>query len=163
MGGYVSTCHNVRQIGSTKRPRCMIKRIPLLFEGHLRELPPRSPAWLQNPFKSASFSICAFFKAPPVAKYSRSQPDRSLKQFRPGVCPDAVDRRLGEISSGRRRVSRSPHRPFRFPYWPIHVRTEPRTPVDTQADPPSKFSFDSLGILSAYPAGIASAVRHIPP
>lgn len=125
--------------------------------------PPRLPAWLQDPFKSACFSASALFKEPPVAKYSRSQPDRSLKQFRPGVCPDAADRRLGEISSGRRRVSRSPCRPSRPPSRPIHGRRAPRTPVGMRADPPSRFSFDSPGILSAYPARTASVVRCILP
>lgn len=125
--------------------------------------PPWSPAWLQDPFKSASSFACVLFKAPPVAKYSRSQPDRSLKQFRPGVCPDAVDKRLGEISSGRRRASRSPCPPSRPPYLPAHGRREPRTPVGMQADPPSRFSFDSPGILSAYPARLASVVRCILP
>lgn len=146
-----------------QRSRPTIKRGPLLFEKDIFEPPPqRSAAWLQDPFKSASF--LRLFKAPPpVAKYSRSQPDRSLKQFRPGVCPGAVDRRLGEISSGRRRVSRSPRRLSRPPSWPIHGRREPRTLAGGRADPPSRFSFDSPDILSAYLAGIASAVRRILP
>lgn len=132
------------------------------------------PPWLTrvvtgDPFvvpAVASFSFCVLLKAPPPdAKYSRSQPDRSLKQFRPGVCPDAVDRRLGEISSGRRTGSRSPRRPSRPPCWPIHVCRAPRTLADTRVDPPSRFSSDSPDILSAYQAapGLANAVGCILP
>lgn len=106
------------------------------------------PAWIpQQPASFLSFRR-ARFKGPLVSKYSRSQSDRSLKQFRPGVCPDAVDRRFGEISSRRRTASRSPHRPSRRLCWPIRWRRASRTLADTRADPPSRFSSDNPDILS---------------
>lgn len=118
--------------------------------------------------KAASFLLLLllFFITPLVSKYSRGQPNRSLKQFRPGVCPDAVDRRFGEISSRRRTASRSLHRPSRRPlYWPIHGCRASRTLADTRADPPSRFSSDNPGILSAHlaVAALANAVCCILP
>lgn len=136
-------------------------RSSFIREGHLRTAAAVSRVVTGS--VQVSFLLRLFKAPPPVAKYSRSQPDRSLKQFRPGVCPGAVDRRLGEISSGRRRVSRSPRRLSRPPCWPVHGYREPRILSGRRADPPSRFSFDSPGILSAYPVGFASAARRILP
>lgn len=133
----------------------------------------RGRARLQDPqvhsfHRSSASSVISPFSVPlkaPVSKYSRSQPDRSLKQFRPGACPCAVDRRLREISSGRRTVSRSPRRLSRLPCSPILVHRALHSPASTRADLPSRFPFDSPDILSAYSAAAApaNAICRIPP
>lgn len=123
-------------------------------------------ARLLHPCPPAPRRLLVRLKAPSVSKYSRSQPDRSLKQFRPGECPCAVDRRLGEISSGRRAASRPPRRPARPPCLLGRGYRAPRTRASSPADPPSRFSFDSPDILSAYAAAaavaLASAICRIP-
>lgn len=132
----------------------------LLFEGHVHYR--RHHGFVEITAASFLFLFQAF-KVQLVSKYSRSQSDRSLKQFQPGGCPDAVDRRFGGISSRHRTASQSPHRPFHPPCWPIRDCRGSRTLASTRADLPSRFSSDKPSILSAYltVAALANVVRCI--